>query len=201
MVEGVSQALVKERRLQSSTAHLWNRGRASEESDSVVDRKRACRAGLAAKLGEETRALLSRRRKSGELLKEIAKFRMLVCPGLNANISPELSFFWARNTNSKIDPILYHELLNRAIHDAADLDRPVLASTQQLQCLDAHQRADLMMYLRPAVEKEPLDHIQRGCRQFFEDAEAESLRGWRIDAIENRVCPRAFHPSGAAVGE
>lgn len=68
MVEGVSQALVKERRLQSSTTHLWNCSRASEESDSVVDRKRACRAGLAAKLGEEARALLSRRRKSGELL-------------------------------------------------------------------------------------------------------------------------------------
>ncbi len=60
MVKGVSHARLKERGLQPSTTHLWNCGRTGEQSDSVMDTKRACSAGLAFKLGEEARTLLAR---------------------------------------------------------------------------------------------------------------------------------------------
>jgi hypothetical protein len=44
-----------------------------------------------------------------------------------------------------------------------------------------------VIHLRPAIEKEALDHIQRGGGQFLEDAESESLSDGRADTIEDRV--------------
>jgi hypothetical protein len=49
-----------------------------------------------------------------------------------------------------------------------------------------------MKHRRPPVEKETLDHIQRGRAQFLEYAESETLSDRRVDAIENCVCSCAF---------
>ena len=53
-----------------------------------------------------------------------------------------------------------------------------------------------MKHLRPAVEKEALDHIKPGRAQFLKNGEAESLSDRRVDAVENRVCSGAFNPFG-----
>ena len=78
MFEGVAHTRLKERRLQPSTTHLWNCGPAGEQSDSLMDTKRAGSAELALKLGEEARTPLARCRNGGGLQYKIEKFRMLV---------------------------------------------------------------------------------------------------------------------------
>ena len=58
-----------------------------------------------------------------------------------------------------------------------------------------------MEHRRSAVEKETLNHIQRGWAQFLEYSESKSLSDGRLDAVEDCICARAFHPFGTAVRE
>ena len=126
---------------------------------------------------------------------------MFVRPAPNTWISPELCFFGTCNPHPDIAVVCWRGLLNRPIQNVADLDRSVLADTEQLQRSDSSKRTYFMKDLRPAVEKKALDHIHRGRSQFLEDAESESLSDRGVDTIEDRVCSCAFNPLGTAVGE
>src|ERR1700694_4786286 len=126
---------------------------------------------------------------------------MLVCPTPSAYVGPEFRFFRTYNAHTNIAVAFSRGVLDGSIHDAADLARSVLAGTEQVQHGDPSERTHFMQHWRPAVGKEELEHIQRRCVEFLEDAEPESLSNGRVDSIEDRVCSCAFNPLGTAVGE
>ena len=58
-----------------------------------------------------------------------------------------------------------------------------------------------MEYGRSAVKKKMLNDVQRGRTKLLEYTESEGLSDGRLDAVEDCICARAFHPFGIAVGE
>ena len=67
MVEGVAHTLLKERRLQATTAHLWNGGGTGKQGYSVVDTEGGGSAGLAVKVGQEAHTVPAYRRNGAGL--------------------------------------------------------------------------------------------------------------------------------------
>ena len=126
---------------------------------------------------------------------------MFVRPAPCAYIGPELRFFVTADAHSDMTREFSGGSFNRPMKYVADLDRPIVALAEQVQSSDPSQRADLMKHWGPAVQKKTLNHIQRGRAQFLEYAESETLRDGRVDAVIDRVCPTAFNPPRAAVGE
>jgi hypothetical protein len=59
MVKSVSHTFLKERRLQSTTPHLWNCRRAGEQRNSLMNTEHASSGQFAVKLGEEAQTLFA----------------------------------------------------------------------------------------------------------------------------------------------
>src|SRR6185437_16481014 len=105
---------------------------------------------------------------------------MFISPSLGAYVGPELRIFRTDNAHRNIPVIFASRFLNGPVEDVADFHGPVVAGAQQVQRLDAHQRAYLVKCGRAAVEKKSLDHMERGRAQRLEYAESETLRNGRV---------------------
>src|ERR1700676_1218738 len=119
-------------------------------------------AGLAVHFSKKTQTLLAGGRDGAELQKKVHQFRMFVHPAPRAYVSPELGFFRSDDAHMDTALIFSRGLLHRTVKDVADLDRPVIAPTEQVQRSHARQRAYLVKHRCSAFEKEALNRIQRG---------------------------------------
>jgi len=201
MVESAAHTLLKKRRLQPATAQLRDGGRTSEQCNSLMHTQHASGAGLTVNLCEEAQTLLACSRDVPDLQNKIQEIRMFVGPASGANVIPKLRFFRIDYAYADMGVFFKCGSLDRAIEDVADLDRPVVAGAEQAQRSGPRERTHFMKHRRTAVEKEALDHIQRGRAQFLEYAESETLSDRRVDTVEHCVCPCAFDPLGATIGE
>ncbi|MFL6464449.1 MAG: hypothetical protein ACJ73N_08605 [Bryobacteraceae bacterium] len=94
-----------------------------------------------------------------------------------------------------------HRLLHRLIEDVTDLQRPVVAGTEQVQGSDTRQWTHFMLHGCSTVEEETLDHLQRRRAQWLEEAKPKALSNRRVDPIKGGVGSGVLHPPGTAVGE
>src|SRR5579864_3621956 len=126
---------------------------------------------------------------------------MFVRPALCAYVTPQLRFFRRDDTRIASTLLLGGGVLNRPTKNITYLDRSVVAGAEHSQCSDPCERTHFVEYRCSAVEKEALNHVQPSRAQFLEYSEAKSLSDGRLDAVEDCVCARAFHPFGTAVRE
>ena len=98
-------------------------------------------AGFVINFGEKTWAVLARRNYGAKLQNGIQKFRMLVRPASSAYFTPELTFFGRDDAHTDVTIALSIARLDRPVKNAADLNRSIVASTQQVQRGDPGQRA------------------------------------------------------------
>jgi hypothetical protein len=91
-----------------------------------------------------------------------------MCPAPGANVSPELRFFWTRDTHTDINLWFSRRLLNLPIKYVADFDWPVVSLTKQIQRRYPGEGTHFVMDRSASVEKEPLNHVQRRGSQFLE---------------------------------
>ena len=110
---------------------------------------------------KKTWAMLARRNYGAELQNGIQKFRMFVRPSSRAYFRPNLSFFRFDDAHGDMTIALIIGKLDRPVKDAADLDRPVVAPTKQIQRGDASERAYFMKHRRVVIAKKALNRVQR----------------------------------------
>ena len=122
-------------------------------------------------------------------------------PAPCAYVTPQLCFFRRNDPHTHGALLLGGGALNRPTKNIAYLDRSVVAGTEHSQRRNPRERTHFVEHRRSAVEKEALNHVQRGRAQFLEYSESKSLRDGRLDAVEDCVCASAFHPLGTAVRE
>src|SRR5271165_3376753 len=200
VVEGVTHSRCEQRRLQPAPPHLWDGSGAAKQSNPFMVKKHARGARLAIQLGEKAGTLRAGGGNAAHLIYKILKFRMFVGPAPGADLAPELRFFRTDNARANANVAVFgHGFFYRPIHDVTDLDRSVLAGTQQCQRSGSHERTHLVKHFRPAVEKKALDRIERRRTQLLKEAEPKGLRDGRADGIEYRIGSRAFYPLCAAV--
>jgi|SRR5581483_686073 len=166
-----------------------------------MDAESAGCAGYAVDLCEEAQTLLARRSNAADLPKKAEQFRMLVRPGLCADVRPQLRFPRFDNVHADLVWAAGRDRLHGPIKDAADLDWPVVARAEQFMRGNAGQRTDFVECRRAALEKEALDGFHRSSAQFLKQAKAETLGNRRIDAVEDGVRSSALDPFRAAFGE
>ena len=164
-----------------------------------MDAQHASGTRLSIMLGEEAQTVLACCGYGTEIQKKIAKFGMFVRPAPCAYIGPQLRFFLPDDPHTDDTLLVCHGPLDSPAKNIADLDRSVVALTEQLQRSNSCERTHFVKHRRSALEKEPLHHIQRGRAQFLEDTESKTLSGRRLDTIEHRIGAPAPNPSGAAV--
>ncbi len=199
MVVGVAHTLVKEGCLQPTTPQLRNRSRAAEQSNAIMNAQHASSTRLPVMFGEEAQTLLACCRYATEISKKIAKFGMFVRPAPCTYFTPQLRFFRRDDPRTDSTLLLGCRPLYRPTKNIAYFNRSVVAGTEQSQCGDPRERTHFMQHRRSAVEKEALNHVQRGRAEFLEYSESKSLSDGRLDAIEDCVCASAFNPFGTAV--
>src|SRR5579863_318039 len=123
---------------------------------------------------------------------------MFVRPAPCAYVRPKRGLLRVDHADIYITRVFSRGSLDRPVQDVAELYRPVIAQTEQIQCGDPRERAYFVKNGCSPVEKETLDHVERGRTEFLEYAQPETLRDRRVDAVEGGVGPGAFDPVGAA---
>jgi hypothetical protein len=94
------------------------------------------------------------------LQKKFNPLRMLVPPPLHADTDPKLRFVRTGKAHPNIAAEFCRGLLDRTMENTADLDQPVTAGTQQIECASTREGADFVQDRSPAVHEESLDPAQ-----------------------------------------
>src|SRR5258708_23463038 len=126
---------------------------------------------------------------------------MIVRPAPGAYFVPELRLFRTGNAYRDVGGMLRDASFNRAVENVADLRWPVPAGAKQAQGRNADQRTHFMKHRRSTVEKEAFDPVERGGRQFLEEAKSKTLSCRRPDPVKDRGCACALNPFATAVGK
>ncbi|MGP0099178.1 MAG: hypothetical protein ACLPHI_19225 [Terriglobales bacterium] len=126
---------------------------------------------------------------------------MFVRPAPCAYVTPQLRFL--RRDDPHIDGtlLLGGGSLNGPTKNIAYLDRSIVAGTEYSQRSNPRERTHFVEHGRSAVEKEALDHVQRGWAQFLEYGKSKSLSDGGLDTVEDCVRTSAFNPFGTTLGE
>src|SRR5216683_2682229 len=107
------------------TAHLRDCSGAAEQRDPIMETQRACCSGLASQFGDEMHALLTGKRDSAELFEKAAQVRIVMRPSTRADFRPQCAFFRGGYPRGGRGLFSGAEPVEGAVHDAAELDRPV----------------------------------------------------------------------------
>src|SRR5262249_12544154 len=124
---------------------------------------------------------------------------MFVAPAPRTYFRPRVGFLRPDYASPDLVIVPGHWLLYLPVHHAADLDGPVIASTEQVQGCYTRERTHFVQHGSSAFSKKCLDPIQRCRAQLLENAQPKGLRDGRVDAVENGVCSAALHPFRAAL--
>jgi hypothetical protein len=133
-----------------------------------VDTEHASGAWYAINLTDKARAPVAHRSDNPYLEKELAKFRVIMCPTSGADIRKELGLFRTNNPYADAALIFIHRLFNTPVQDTAHLDRPVVPGAKQIEEGDPGVRTYFVKRRRTTIEKEALDHVERGWIGEFE---------------------------------
>src|ERR1700693_5625184 len=87
---------------------------------------------------------------------------MFVRPAPCAYVTPQLCFFRRDDPHTRSALLLGGGPLNRPTKNIAYLDRSVVAGTEHYQRSNPRERTHFVQHRRSAVEKEALNHVQRG---------------------------------------
>ena len=201
MIEGVAHTLMQERCLQPTPPQLGNRSRAAEQSNSIMNAQHASGTRFSVMFGEEAQTVRACCTYGTQIQKKIPKFGMFVRPAPCADVTPQLRFFRRDEPHTDGTLLFCSGPLDRPTKNIAYLDRSVIAGTEHLQHSNSYEGTHFVEHRRSAVEKETLNHVQRGWAQFLEYSESKSLSDGGLDAVEDCVGASAFNPIGTAVWE
>src|SRR5260370_41839776 len=105
---------------------------------------------------------------------------MFVRPAPCAYVTPQLCFFGRDDPHTHSALLLGGGPLNRLTKNIAYLDRSVVAGTEHSQRSSPGERTPFVEHRRSAVEKEALNHLQRGPVQVLEYSESKRRGDGRL---------------------
>src|SRR5271166_1770806 len=111
-----------------------------------MDEESAGCAGFTVKFREEAGTVGAGGGNASRLVDKVLQFRMFVGPASGADLGPELRF--VRTDYAHVYFPGSRRLLHWPVHYVADLNRAVVAGTEQAECRNARKRAHFVEHFR-----------------------------------------------------